>query len=143
MKGLEPSTFCMASRRSSQLSYIREGPDYSGAAPSDLGPTERSVELPAQQRGDVIRLWVAPEHGLREHELTVHVHVEDPIRARYYLERADHAFPLLEDSRRQTGGVREGASGDAVLDPHVVAFGHRGDSLRRPPSQVPPRRAPR
>ena len=25
MKGLEPSTFCMASRRSSQLSYIREG----------------------------------------------------------------------------------------------------------------------
>ena len=23
MKGLEPSTFCMASRRSSQLSYIR------------------------------------------------------------------------------------------------------------------------
>ena len=24
MKGLEPSTFCMASRRSSQLSYIRE-----------------------------------------------------------------------------------------------------------------------
>lgn len=25
MKGLEPSTFCMASRRSSQLSYIRKG----------------------------------------------------------------------------------------------------------------------
>ena len=24
LKGLEPSTFCMASRRSSQLSYIRE-----------------------------------------------------------------------------------------------------------------------
>jgi hypothetical protein len=29
MKGLEPSTFCMASRRSSQLSYIREGAQYS------------------------------------------------------------------------------------------------------------------
>ncbi len=29
MKGLEPSTFCMASRRSSQLSYIRETADYS------------------------------------------------------------------------------------------------------------------
>src|SRR5262245_2139669 len=29
MKGLEPSTFCMASRRSSQLSYIREGGKYS------------------------------------------------------------------------------------------------------------------
>ena len=31
MKGLEPSTFCMASRRSSQLSYIREGAEYSRA----------------------------------------------------------------------------------------------------------------
>ena len=29
MKGLEPSTFCMASRRSSQLSYIRVKPEYS------------------------------------------------------------------------------------------------------------------
>ena len=29
MKGLEPSTFCMASRRSSQLSYIRTRPQYS------------------------------------------------------------------------------------------------------------------
>ena len=29
MKGLEPSTFCMASRRSSQLSYSREGAEYS------------------------------------------------------------------------------------------------------------------
>ncbi len=27
--GLEPTTFCMASRRSSQLSYIRVGPQYS------------------------------------------------------------------------------------------------------------------
>ena len=27
--GLEPTTFCMASRRSSQLSYIRVGPKYS------------------------------------------------------------------------------------------------------------------
>jgi len=29
MKGLEPSTFCMASRRSSQLSYIRTEQEYS------------------------------------------------------------------------------------------------------------------
>jgi hypothetical protein len=28
LKGLEPSTFCMASRRSSQLSYSREAPEY-------------------------------------------------------------------------------------------------------------------
>ena len=29
MKGFEPSTFCMASRRSSQLSYIRTSAKYS------------------------------------------------------------------------------------------------------------------
>ena len=29
MMGLEPTTFCMASRRSSQLSYIRVGAQYS------------------------------------------------------------------------------------------------------------------
>jgi hypothetical protein len=29
MMGLEPTTFCMASRRSSQLSYIRVGAHYS------------------------------------------------------------------------------------------------------------------
>jgi hypothetical protein len=28
LKGLEPSTFCMASRRSSQLSYSRANPEY-------------------------------------------------------------------------------------------------------------------
>src|ERR1700751_2952445 len=31
MMGLEPPTFCMASRRSSQLSYIRVGGQYSPA----------------------------------------------------------------------------------------------------------------
>ena len=36
MKGLEPSTFCMASRRSSQLSYIREGAQYSRGADLSL-----------------------------------------------------------------------------------------------------------
>jgi hypothetical protein len=30
MMGLEPTTFCMASRRSSQLSYIRVGFQYIG-----------------------------------------------------------------------------------------------------------------
>ncbi len=38
MKGLEPSTFCMASRRSSQLSYIRVAPMIAAiAAVSDWG----------------------------------------------------------------------------------------------------------
>jgi hypothetical protein len=34
--GLEPTTFCMASRRSSQLSYIRVGGQYSPAVPGRL-----------------------------------------------------------------------------------------------------------
>ena len=33
LKGLEPSTFCMASRRSSQLSYSRESAEYTRAGP--------------------------------------------------------------------------------------------------------------
>ena len=33
MAGLEPATFCMASRCSSQLSYIREGGKYSRLDP--------------------------------------------------------------------------------------------------------------
>ena len=31
MMGFEPTTFCMASRRSSQLSYIRKSTQYSQA----------------------------------------------------------------------------------------------------------------
>jgi hypothetical protein len=51
MKGLEPSTFCMASRRSSQLSYIRKKAQYSLAkeAREDLG--ERlPVPVPVRSR---------------------------------------------------------------------------------------------
>ena len=47
MKGLEPSTFCMASRRSSQLSYIREGADYSPAASP---PSCRTVQRMLRDR---------------------------------------------------------------------------------------------
>jgi hypothetical protein len=42
--GLEPTTFCMASRRSSQLSYIREWADYSRLASwSSASFTRRSA----------------------------------------------------------------------------------------------------
>jgi hypothetical protein len=35
------------------------------------------------------------------------VHVEDAVRSRHDLDRADLTlFPLFEQSRRQTGGVR-------------------------------------
>jgi hypothetical protein len=46
MMGLEPTTFCMASRRSSQLSYIRTSQHYrrvGGVAHPDLPATELEV----------------------------------------------------------------------------------------------------
>jgi hypothetical protein len=52
------------------------------------------------------------------------VHVEDPVRAGDDLDGADRVFPLLEDSRRQTGGVRQRASRDAVLDADMSAIRH-------------------
>ena len=42
LKGLEPSTFCMASRRSSQLSYSREVAEYN--------PATAAAEAPAPSR---------------------------------------------------------------------------------------------
>src|SRR5262245_1281238 len=51
MKGLEPSTFCMASRRSSQLSYIREFADYSRLASwSSAWLTSRSASSLCSRR---------------------------------------------------------------------------------------------
>jgi hypothetical protein len=121
MKGLEPSTFCMASRCSSQLSYIREGAEYSRGL---------RAQFFSEQRHDVVGVRVAAEHRLREDELVVHVDVEDPVRTRHDLHGADCVFPLLEDPRRQTGGVRERPSGNAVLDAYVTAFGHLHHSPR-------------
>ena len=89
----------------------------------------------ADQRHDLVGPRIAPEHRLREHELAVHVHVEDAVRPRDDLDDADDVLPLLEDARRQTGSVWPRPSGDAVLDPEVVALGHRFDSTtRRTPS---------
>jgi hypothetical protein len=55
--GLEPTTFCMASRRSSQLSYIRESRSIAAVYPglgrrtaTDSGSTGRSAER-AQAEG--------------------------------------------------------------------------------------------
>ena len=53
------------------------------------------------------------------------MHVEDPVHPRHDLERPDRLLPLLECPRRQTGGVRERPSGDAVLDADRVPLGHR------------------
>jgi hypothetical protein len=63
------------------------------------------------------------------------VHVEDAVRSGDDLDDTDYVLPLLEDARHQTGGVGPRASGDAVLDPDVVALDHRFDSTtRRMPS---------
>ena len=50
--------------------------------------------------------------------------VEDSTRARHDLDRFELALPLLENPRRQTGGVRKRPSGDAVLDPYAVSLRH-------------------
>jgi hypothetical protein len=49
--------------------------------------------------------------------------VEDPAGAGHEFDRFELLLPLLENPRRQTGGVRTRASGDAVLDSHAV-LGH-------------------
>ena len=57
MMGLEPTTFCMASRRSSQLSYIREvGGVYRPAPGGSIGraPDDRREKLRAVTADDVI-----------------------------------------------------------------------------------------
>jgi hypothetical protein len=51
MMGLEPTTFCMASRRSSQLSYIRAGAKYSpGYARSKASLTSLSASSLCSRR---------------------------------------------------------------------------------------------
>ena len=52
------------------------------------------------------------------------MNVEDPVRPGHDLDDADLVLPLLEEPRRQTGGVRKRSSGDAVLDANVAAVGH-------------------
>src|SRR5437016_14433169 len=62
MMGLEPTTFCMASRRSSQLSYIRAGANYS------LGSARRIERFVDEPVGEVVVL--APDGTV--------VHATDP-----------------------------------------------------------------
>ena len=82
------------------------------------------AELVLHEWKDVVGIRVAPEHRLLEDEVAVDVDVEDPASAGHDLHRSDLVLELLQQPRRQTGGVRERPSGDAVLDPDVVPFGH-------------------
>ena len=58
MKGLEPSTFCMASRRSSQLSYIRASADYRGRRRD--GPGRDDVGRFQERSHDDGHCWDTP-----------------------------------------------------------------------------------
>jgi len=78
----------------------------------------------AEERKHVVRIRIAAEHRLLEDELAVEVNVEDPTSAGHDLDRFELPLPLLENPRRQTGGVRKRPSGDAVLNPNAVPFGH-------------------
>jgi hypothetical protein len=82
------------------------------------------AELRAQERQHVVRVGIAADHLLLEDELAVDVDVEDAARAGNEINVAERVFPLLENPRRQTDGVRARASGDAVLDADSRALGH-------------------
>jgi hypothetical protein len=82
------------------------------------------TELVPNEGKHVVGIGIAPEHRLLEDEVAVDVDVEDPARAGHDLHGSDDVLELLKQPRRQTGGVRERPSGDAVLDPNVVPFGH-------------------
>jgi hypothetical protein len=83
------------------------------------------AELVPHEREHVVGIRVAPQHRLLEDEIAVHVDVEDPVRAGHDLDGLDAVLPLLKQPRRQTGGVRERPSGDAILDPDVVPVRHK------------------
>lgn len=72
----------------------------------------------------MFRLGVATEHRLREHELSVDVHVEDASGSGDDLEAPDDVREAVEQRGRQTGGLRQRPSRDAVLDPDRVGRVH-------------------
>jgi hypothetical protein len=84
------------------------------------------VDVLAEERQDVFRLGVAPEHRFREEQFTVEVNVEDAARPGNDLDSVDLWLPLLEYARDQTGRVWQRTSGNAVLDPDTMPHGHRG-----------------
>jgi hypothetical protein len=64
------------------------------------------AELVPNEGEHVVGIRVPPEHRLLEDEVTIDVHVEDPALAGHDLDGSDLVFHLLEQPRRQTGGVR-------------------------------------
>jgi hypothetical protein len=77
-----------------------------------------------QERHHVVGLGIAPEHRLREDEVSGNVNVEDAVCAGHHFNRRDGRFELLENPRRQTDSVRPRPSGHAVLDTNGGRSGH-------------------
>ena len=73
---------------------------------TSYGWTRSAAQLRAEQRQHVVRIGVAAEHRLGEDELAVDMDVEDPAVAGHHFDGTDGLFPFLEDSGRQTGGLR-------------------------------------
>ena len=78
------------------------------------------AEVCQDEREDVVGVGIAADHRLREHKPAVDMDVEYAVVAGDDLDCCEIVFVVLEQSRRQTGGVRSRASGDAVLDPDAV-----------------------
>ena len=80
-------------------------------------PAPAGISRPESARRNLVEdlgvLGEAPRVVLGVHEFAVHLHVEDALAA--FDELGLHAAGL-PDGRRQTGGVREVVSNDAVLD---------------------------
>ena len=99
-----------------------------GASSSAVVRGRLSRHLCLDQGDDLVGLRIATEHRFREHERPVDVHVEDPVRARYNLDRGEVVLVVFEQSGHQTDGLRRRTSGDAVLDSDPVV-GHARESM--------------
>jgi len=87
-------------------------------------PVALRRETRPEERHHVLRVRIAAEHRLLEHEIAVDVDVENAACPRHHLDGADALLELLENVRCQTDSVRQCASGDAVFDPNQAAVGH-------------------
>jgi len=137
LKGLEPSTFCMASRRSSQLSYSREVAEYipvaAAGSGSGWGAVEIDVRTPSSSRGS----RSAALTGQRSRKPLDLVAPEGPeaLEAGLGLDAlGDRAGPRLWAG--PDGGADD--RGIALVEAKVIANEHRnvprlGDDHRRRP----------
>lgn len=108
----QASTASMARRTAATTDQLRGGPPRPCAVPRECTarraawPVRGRAPRPSPHRG-CLRLgsqlclghrldWSSDEHRLREHELPVKVHVEDPVCTRYNLDRGEVLLVRVE-----------------------------------------------